>query len=768
MESKSFISRIISNPIIQTLAVYISGSWVLIEITQFIVNRFELNEKFINVFLVILLCGLPVALVIAWLVSREKRPVEGQASGDQAKIPTKSATLFRKPALTIPGLIIFLLIIVVGIRYFNHRAKVRWAREEALPELGNLRSQGEYSEAFNLVKEVEKYIPDDPDFLEYDSILVRELTIFTDPPGAEVYFKFYEDTSDNFENVGTTPIEDLELPRAAYYLVKIEKTGYEKVMAIASCYQDTFYRKLFPEGTIPEGMVYVDGYGDEVTGNHLGNKNGFFIDKYEVTNEQYKEFVDQGGYRKPEFWKHEFIKDGKTLSWEEAMTEFTDQSGRPGPSTWQASDYQEDRDDYPVGGLSWYEAAAYAEFIGKELPGMHHWSTAAGQRYYMMNYYNTANVIKKSNFNRVGPEPVGTNPGINAFGTYDMAGNVREWCMNETSSGHVIRGGGWDDAEYMYGNQSQLPSWDRSSKNGLRCVLYINKDKIPEEAFEPAEFSAERDFYAETPVEEKVFEVFRNQFMYDEIALDALVENTDDSQDDWIREKITFNAAYNDERMIAYLYLPRNGTPPYQTMIFFPGSFALQSTNFNDDGRMFYDYLLKNGRAVMYPVYNRTFERNKDQEIGNQQSHQYTEWITMWVKDLRRSIDYLETRQDIDTNKIGFLGHSWGGRLGGLILAVEDRLKLGVFITGGMSGRPLPEADPFNYVTRVKIPVLFLNGKFDATFPFESTVKPYYDYLGTPEPDKKLVLTETDHWIPKQVMIKETLDWMDTYFEPVK
>ena len=56
---------------------------------------------------------------------------------------------------------------------------------------------------------------------------------------------------------------------------------------------------------------------------------------YEVTNKQYKEFVDKGGYRNPEYWKNEFIKDGKILTWEEAMPEFTDKTGRPGPSTWE-------------------------------------------------------------------------------------------------------------------------------------------------------------------------------------------------------------------------------------------------------------------------------------------------------------------------------------------------------------------------------------------------------------------------------------------------
>ena len=199
---------------------------------------------------------------------------------------------------------------------------------------------------------------------------------------------------------------------------------------------------------------------------------------------------------------------------------------------------------------------------------MEHWGTGAGLSYFYISYYLSSSVIKSSNFNGEEAVPVGENNGMNAFGTYDMAGNVREWCWNETQSGHIIRGGGWDDAGYMYSNRSQVPSFDRSSKNGFRCVQYIEKQEIPEEAFEPVEFIASRDYYAEEPVNENIFNVYKNQFLYDIAALDAVIEERDEGPEDWIREKITFNAAYDDERVIAYLYLPRNGTPPFQTMVF--------------------------------------------------------------------------------------------------------------------------------------------------------------------------------------------------------
>ena len=107
--------------------------------------------------------------------------------------------------------------------------------------------------------------------------------------------------------------------------------------------------------------------------------------------------------------------------------------------------------------------------------------------------------------------------------------------------------------------------------------------------------------------------------------------------------------------------------------------------------------------------------------------------------------------------------------MGAIIPSVEDRLKLAVLIRGGLPRRKrFAEADEINYVSHVKIPVLMLNGKYDLTFPYETTVKPMFDLLGTTEEDKKLLVYDTDHFVPKTEMIKEALNWLDKYFGPVK
>jgi serine/threonine protein kinase/dienelactone hydrolase len=693
--------------------------------------------------------------------------------------PVPEAPIFKslmrsllKPRIAIPAVVSIILLIIIAIWFFDRRAEIRWAKERSLMEIEQFLDEENYPEAFKLVQKAEKYMSEDPDFKDLASDATSRLTILSDPPGADVYIRVYFDTIAEWKKLGKTPIDSIKVPNYIIYRMKLEKTGYENILAVVSTEFDTVFRKLFKVGSIPPGMVYVEGYSYDWPSYYLKEKNGFFMDRHEVTNKQFKEFIELVGYRNPEYWKHEFIKDGKTLTWEEALAEFTDKSGRPGPANWEASDYPNGQDDYPVSGVSWFEAAAYAEYAGKSLPTGWHWASGSGVFIDpdIRNYYNS-HIIPFSNFTSKGTEPVGKFPGVNMFGAYDMAGNVREWCSNKTQAGYVICGGAWDDAEYMYSYWSQSPPFDRSLKNGFRCVQYMDRKKVREEAFQPIEYRKRTDYSKIDPVSDDIFTVYKNQFLYDKTDLDAKVEERDDSPDDWIMETVSFNAAYGNERITAYLYLPENATPPYQTIIYFPGAGAITKKDLGKASWTiwFIDYFMKNGRAVMLPVYKGTSFRNDGLtiEMSNvNQSHQFTEWLIAWTKDFSRSIDYLETRPDIDTSKLGFLGWSWGGEIGAVIPAVEERLKVNLLVVGGFTGTAYPEADPINYLPRIKIPVLMLNGKYDIWRPYETNLKPFYELLGTPEKDKHLILYETDHYIPKSDMIKENLGWLDKYFGP--
>jgi formylglycine-generating enzyme required for sulfatase activity len=370
-------------------------------------------------------------------------------------------------------------------------------------------------------------------------------------------------------------------------------------------------------GRIPENMVHIPGIRISINNSLLKNVESaeikdFLIDKYEVTNKQYKVFVESGGYQNKNYWDQPFIKSGRNLTWEEAMSFFLDKTGRSGPSTWVAGDYPKDEDNYPVGGVSWYEAAAYAEFMHKSLPTFYHWRRAAGLDYrsYLPRLilsgdgvWGISFVILKSNFNAKGPSPVGYYKGMTSYGTSDMVGNVREWNWNESTPGdqRFIVGGGWNDPTYMSSDEYFQDPFDRSQINGFRCVKYLHSDENLTILQSPIEKRKTRDFMHEKPASDQQFEIFKRMYVYDKSDLNSIIESEDSSETYWIKQKITFNAPYGNERVITYLFLPKNYNPPYQTVVYFPGSSALNMLSSKSlVGMMNIDYILKSGRAVIY------------------------------------------------------------------------------------------------------------------------------------------------------------------------
>src|SRR5262249_26237835 len=136
--------------------------------------------------------------------------------------------------------------------------------------------------------------------------------------------------------------------------------------------------ELRAQGTEPRGMLKAPAGPLQLilTGYDYNNaipSGEFPLDKFEVTNTQYKDVVDSGGYESRTYWNHQFAQGGRTLTWEGGIAKFRDQTGRPGPSTWEVGTYRQGEDDYPVAGVSWFEAAAYAEFRGRSLPTVYHW-----------------------------------------------------------------------------------------------------------------------------------------------------------------------------------------------------------------------------------------------------------------------------------------------------------------------------------------------------------------------------------------------------------
>jgi pimeloyl-ACP methyl ester carboxylesterase len=241
---------------------------------------------------------------------------------------------------------------------------------------------------------------------------------------------------------------------------------------------------------------------------------------------------------------------------------------------------------------------------------------------------------------------------------------------------------------------------------------------------------------------------------------------------DWREEKVSFDTAYNGERMSAYLFLPKRVRPPYQTILFFPSArvFFLPA-NSNELGDVqFFDYIVQSGRAVVYPVYQDMYERRVKYSMPG--GSQNIMLITDWYKDVARTLDYLNTRPDIDSNRLAYLGVSMGAADGAIIAALlQERLKTAVFLDGGyFLTMPPPGGDQADFVPRMKKPVLMVNGRYDYTFPLEKAQNPMFQMLGTPAADKSHVILDTPHDVTERrpQLVKTVLDWLDLYLGRVE
>ena len=701
--------------------------------------------------------------------------VSEPASGINLKLLVRKT---KNPRVAVPLALTMVLVVGLAVWAIHRSVKVKWAQEEALPQISKLIGDNKIGDAYTLAVQAERYIPKDPILAKLWPQISWSEPIHTIPPGAAVYRRPYNAPNSPWEFVGRSPIENRRFS-AVDSTWKFELKGY------ATVERATFPSFVFSpamitmeeERSTSTDMVRVDlttpdGKPPEVGLNGLPgletwpsiNMDSYWIDRFEVTNAQYKRFVDQGGYQKQEYWKHEFKKDGRLLSWAEVMKIFQDRTGRPGPATWTQGEYPRGEDNYPVTGVSWFEAAAYAEFSGKALPTIYHWRVAARPA-------NGPNMIPASNFRGEGPGAVGAYQGMSPFGAYDMAGNVKEWIFNDDGSGkHFILGGAWNEPSYTFYDADARSPFQRSDNFGFRCAKYRSMGEFTRAA---GPVTAQvRDYASEKPVSDQLFQIYKSFYSYDKTPLNARVESVQ-QRDNWKEEKITFDAAYGNERVIAYLFLPLKVKPPYQTVLHFPpgGALHTQSSAQLDGYLDNFEFIIKSGRAVMFTVYKGTFERgaNPDSSPWPNNTTSYRDRIVMWSKDLGRSIDYLETRSDIDHDKLAYEGYSLGAALGALLPGVEDRFKAVVLLCGGFwLQKRLPEADQINFAPRVKAPVLMLSGRFDYVFPIGTSQEPMFRLLGTPKERKRLVLYDTGHDIPDNEVIKETCNWLDKYLGPVK
>ncbi len=454
----------------QVLGIYVVGAWIAYSVVQSLTEGLDLPAWFPAFALVLFIIGLPIVLATAFVQERagpaEPEPLPGDRDSDEG------ASVSVRPAMR-RGLFNWHHAILGFLAAFA----IWGAIATGWLLLGGERGQS--GEADTAPVAAARDEPGD----EIDSAAATAtLSIESDPPGATVTLTAVQPVGTFSERqpvtIGPTPVADHRLAPAEY-LVRLDlerTTSVEFLVSIDADERVGLARSLVSTGPLTEGMVLI------AEGNHPHKPNdppvpAFLIDRFEVTNEQFLEFVSAGGYQDPTFWSENLVLDGNPTPWEAAVATLVDRTGAPGPRGWSGGLYPEGKSDHPVVGVTWYEADAYARWAGKQLPTWDQWWRAAlGDEPRVYPWGSDVEAADlRANFGLVDTEPAGSySLGVSPWGAYDMAGNAGEWLQD--LGGHPqkarVVGGSWNAPPYTF-DPVQAGSFDPGFADpaiGFRCV----------------------------------------------------------------------------------------------------------------------------------------------------------------------------------------------------------------------------------------------------------------------------------------------------------
>ena len=712
----------------------------------------------------------------------------GLRRDDNAKVIANNEHTTQRPRRTyvISTIAVVVAIACAAAAWFvidQHRKQTFIA--QSLTSIESLSRSTKYMEAYRLAREVERA---GGAALLTDAIresYSRNVDVTSTPEGAAISVREYRPQANEeaWIDLGTAPMTGVRVPGGvlewrASLPQKVSHTlvaaGGKRAFSLPAA--DAKNADMLP---VPDGQISIGGMAGLKVAQEVKLKP-FAIERTEVTNRQYATFVQAGGYAREEFWKHPFQDGAKALGFNEAMARFKDVTGRAGPANWKLGSFPDGEGELPVRGISWHEASAYAAFAGKALPTIYHWYFADSANDFSLLL---PTLLPGANFEasgaKAGPRAASASRTISRFGAIDMAGNVREWVATPTDKGRRIAvGGSWMEVDYQYKHGSQFTAFDRPADVGFRCMTTMDAVVASDVAYAPVAERPVRDMKAVALVGDAEYAVYARFFEQSRVPLEARIESTDASKPHWTRLKVNYATGYGNERMNAYLYLPKGASPPFQTVIFMHGSGVFGNNKPYDEvgetaGWPVPEMLIRGGRALLYPIWKGSFERSDGMK---QTRAYYREHLPQWVSEMRQSVEFLRLRNELDAERIGYFGFSFGALWAPNLLAMEPGVKAAVLLAGGLEGAMSngdtlpPEIDSATYAPRTKAAVLMLNGRSDIRFPYESSQVPLFNLLGSPPGKKKHKTYPGGHsvlgWYDD--MVKDTHDWFDEQFGPVK
>jgi serine/threonine protein kinase/formylglycine-generating enzyme required for sulfatase activity len=701
----------------------------------------------------------------------------------------------RAPSMTVsstspqrswrPAVLATVIAMLAASGWFAVRvSNVRWAKSR-LSQISTFAEAKQYFDAYDLAVAVEPYLPGDPVLAGVMPVISDVVSVTTTPPGATVYLKRFtkEASAPARKALGMTPLTNVRIARGEYIL-SIEKDGFASLERTVSGLATRsgaltitpppirLDMRLLKTDAQPARMVAVPGGNYRLVSwsrptDRRVPLTDYFIDKYEVSNSEYKEFINAGGYLKRDLWKHMFAKDGRPVSWDEAMRMLVDRTGLPGPRTWSNQSFPDGKGDYPVSDVSWYEAEAYAAFRGKRLPTVFEWEKAArngvmpgaGVGYMPWGvFYPGDTLADRANFGTATLPTTSAEFGMSAFGAHNMAGNVAEWTLNDSSDGFLATGGAFGDPTYTFAQFGGRPGFFSSEKLGFRCARAAS-DAGGDQGAARIEINQEIPIYTATPT--SVFTSLAASYRYEKTDLDARVESVKETPE-WKRERITFNGA-NGARAIAYLYLPNHVPRPLQVLHLIPAGdvdSGFRSLSDSMDDRM--TPLVRAGRAVYGVVLEGYIERLKEGAVRpSETTVEYVEMIANRAADLRRGLDYLETRTDVDMKRLAMFAPSAGAAVGLILAAVEPRYRTAVFLGAGLPAAwrdVVAPANAINFASHITMPKLLIQGRYDEDTPVRTAAEPLFKLLVEP---KRIVFFEGGHVPSLETLMSLMSGWLD-------